>query len=43
MGAGGGAGGSSTHLTLLFTDIEASTRAWEDRPTAPRLPVIWAL
>jgi len=29
--------GSSAHLTFLFTDIEASTRAWEAQPTAMSL------
>ncbi|MGH9012189.1 MAG: ATP-binding protein, partial [Acidimicrobiia bacterium] len=29
--------GSSTHLTFLFTDIEASSRAWEARPAAMSL------
>ncbi|MGH9001804.1 MAG: AAA family ATPase, partial [Acidimicrobiia bacterium] len=29
--------GSTTHATFLFTDIEASTRTWEDRPTAMSL------
>ena len=31
------AGGSSTHLTFLFTDIEASTRAWEYQPAVMSL------
>ena len=31
------AGGSSTHLTFLFTDIEASSRAWEARPAVMSL------
>ena len=30
-------GGSSTHLTFLFTDIEASTRAWEHQPAVMSL------
>ncbi|MCA1842270.1 MAG: AAA family ATPase, partial [Actinobacteria bacterium] len=29
--------GTSTHLTFLFTDIEASTRAWEHQPTVMSL------
>src|SRR5439155_6306486 len=28
---------ATTHVTLLFTDIEASTRAWEDGRTAMSL------
>ena len=31
------AGGSSTHLTFLFTDIEASSRAWEAQPAVMSL------
>lgn len=30
-------GGSSTHLTFLFTDIEASSRAWEAQPAVMSL------
>jgi predicted ATPase len=31
------AAGPSTHLTFLFTDIEASTRAWEHQPAVMSL------
>ena len=36
-GLGMDAAGSSTHLTFLFTDIEASSRAWEAQPAVMSL------